>query len=148
MGNDECGEGDQVYDEREMIVTRKKRGQTDRETSDGGTAENKRCAEAKKEGSEEGWIWEKARGPKERVIGFSCGSPFWLSLLVFWHMMLARDTGAAKASVRVCLCVCARGSRFCHICTDGLHLCPSVPFLMLCLSLSSFCIPLSAEFLC
>lgn len=35
--------------------------------------------------------------------GFSCGSPCWQSLLLFWHMMLSLDMDAAKASVCVCV---------------------------------------------
>lgn len=44
--------------------------------------------------------------------GFSCGSPLWQCLLEFWHIMIARDLGAARDSV---------GVHFCHICRDGLH---------------------------
>lgn len=62
----------------------------------------KERTKAKKEGIEEDMMeGQRAKGEGD---GFSCGSPFWLSLLVFWHMMLAGDTGAAKA-MSACVCI-------------------------------------------
>lgn len=54
-----------------------------------------------------GQSWKKGSENKKCAEGvgdeFSC--PFWLSLLVLWHMMLAQDTGAAKVCVCACVCV-------------------------------------------